>query len=69
MMGPKKLSTIREELQQHFSKDGEDAIARLNRLKEEAPEAGELIESLRRFLEGPRKPRGRSKKRRMPKKR
>jgi hypothetical protein len=57
MMGPKKLSEIREELRQHFATDGRDPIDRLNDLKGEAPEAKELIESLQRFIEGVRKPR------------
>jgi hypothetical protein len=57
MMGPKKLSEIREELRQHFAKDGRDPIDRLNELKGEAPEAKELIESLQRFIQGLRKPR------------
>ena len=55
MMGPKKLSEIREELRRHFARDGQDPIRRLNDLKDEAPEAKELIESLQRFIDGPRK--------------
>ena len=69
MMGPKKLSEIREELRQHFAKDGKNPTARLNELKDEAPEAKELIESLQRFIDGPRKPRRQSKKPRPAKKR
>lgn len=57
MMGHKKLSEIREELRRHFARDGQDPIDRLNDLKDEAPEAKELIESLQRFIDGPRKPR------------
>lgn len=57
MMGPKKLSEIRDELRRHFGRDGQDPIKRLNDLKDEVPEAKELIESLQRFIDGPRKPR------------
>ena len=57
MMGPTKLSEIREELRRRFSKDGKNPTDRLNELKGEAPEAKELIESLQRFIDGVRKPR------------
>jgi hypothetical protein len=57
MMGPKKLSEIREELRQHFAKDGQSPTDRLNELKSDVPEAKELIESLQRFIDGVRKPR------------
>jgi hypothetical protein len=60
MMGPTKLSEIRDKLRQHFAKDGKDPIDRLNDLKGEAPEAKELIESLQRFIDGVRKPRRKS---------
>jgi hypothetical protein len=69
MMGPDRLSTIRRELREHFSEDGSDPIERLNRLKDKAPAARELIELLQRFLEGPQKPRRRPKEARTAKKR
>ena len=69
MMGPKKLSEIREELRRHFGKDGRDPVARLNELKDEVPEAKELVESLERFMRGLRKPRRQSKKSQPAKKR
>jgi hypothetical protein len=69
MMGPKKLSAIREELRQSFAKDGKNPTDRLNELKDEAPEAKELIESLQRFIDGPRQPRRPSRKPRPARKR
>jgi hypothetical protein len=57
MMGPEKLSTIREELRKHFGKDGEDPIEWLNKHMAEVPEDTEVVESLKRFIEGVRKPR------------
>jgi hypothetical protein len=57
MMGPKKLSEIREELRRHFAKDGRSPADRLNELKGEVPEARELIDSLQRFIDGVRKTR------------
>jgi hypothetical protein len=60
MMGPKKLSEIREELRRHFGKDGLEPTERLNELKGEVPEAKELIDSLQRFIDGVRKPRGKT---------
>ncbi|MBO0697604.1 MAG: hypothetical protein J2P46_04360 [Zavarzinella sp.] len=63
MMGPKKLSEIREELRRHFAKDGKDPTNRLKELKGEVPEATRLIESLQRFIDGVREPRRRPKPR------
>jgi hypothetical protein len=57
MMGPKKLSEIREELRRHFAKDGGNPTDRLNELRGEVPEAKELIDSLQRFIDGVRQPR------------
>jgi hypothetical protein len=76
MIGPKKLSTIRQELRRALTSTGGDPIlsleGRMNAL-ERSGSAGdkelELLHGLRRFLEGPgrekeRKPRAGSKNRR-----
>jgi hypothetical protein len=70
-MGPEKLSTIREELRKRFGKDGEDPIEWLNKHLAKAPEDEKIVESLKRFIEGVRKPRRKAsvKKRRTAKKR
>jgi hypothetical protein len=65
-MGPEKLSTIREELRQHLGKDGEDPIEWLNKHMAKVPEDAEVVESLKRFLDGPRKPRPEPKKKPRP---
>jgi hypothetical protein len=57
MMGPKKLSDIRGELRRQLTKDGQDSANRVKDLKDEVPEATELIESLQRFIDGVREPR------------
>jgi len=69
MMGPKKLSTIRQELEHALSAAGEDPIRWLEERvtaprRPEAAEArgSEVLDSLRRFLEaapGPECPRPR----------
>jgi len=58
MIGPKKLSTIRQELRQALADAGEDPIrwleARVSvRRREKAADAGrsEILDSLQRFLE------------------
>ena len=58
MIGPKKLSTIRKEIEQAFASPGEDAIQRLERQIASAKRDGdstEVMEGLKRFLESPRK--------------
>ncbi len=66
MMGPKKLSTIREELASHVAPEGEDPIRwleqRIQQLeKERKPNKGmiDVLESLRRVLEMKLKPKRR----------
>jgi hypothetical protein len=58
MIGTKKLSTIRDEIEEAFSSSGEDPILHLERLIALAKRKGdstEVMEDLKRFLESPRK--------------
>ncbi len=58
MIGTKKLSTIREEIEQALASTGEDPIHRLERQIASAKRKGdstEVMEGLKRFLESPRK--------------
>jgi hypothetical protein len=58
MIGAKKLSTIREEIEKAFASTGDDPIQRLERLIASARRKGESTEvmaDLKRFLESPRK--------------
>ena len=62
MLGPKKLSTIRQELEQALAATGEDPIAwletRIAKSKGQnatAAERTDVLEALKRFLEEPRK--------------
>lgn len=56
MMGSKTLREIREELRRAFGANGDDPIHRLEQLIAEAKRQGEggeeVLESLRRVLEG-----------------
>ena len=54
MIGTKKLSTIRKEIEMAFASTGEDPIQRLERQIASAKRKGEsteVIEDLKRFLE------------------
>ena len=58
MIGPKKLSTIRSELEKALASGGADPIARLERQIAAAKRKGDrtdIMEGLKRFLESPRK--------------
>jgi hypothetical protein len=58
MIGTKKLSTIREEIEQALASTGEDPIQRLERQIASAKRKGDrtaVMEGLKRFLESPRK--------------
>jgi hypothetical protein len=68
MMGPKKLSTIRQELKQALSRTGNDPIKwleeRIRATESTGQQAPEVLQSLRRLFKTPRKARPkRSKKR------
>jgi hypothetical protein len=59
VIGTKKLSTIRKEIEQALASSGEDAIQQLERLIASAKRKGdstEVMEGLKRFLESPRRP-------------
>jgi DnaJ-domain-containing protein 1 len=65
MIGPKKLDTIREEIRQALAATGDDPIHWLE--QQMSAESSEVLQSLRRLLEGTgpkkaRKPRARTKK-------
>jgi hypothetical protein len=65
MIGTKKLSTIREEIRDALSADGQDPIKRLDQMIAASKRKGkrtDLTEGLKRFLQGPpkRKPRRKS---------
>jgi hypothetical protein len=65
MIGTKKLSTIREEIEQAFASKDKDAIHRLERLIASAKGKGdraEVMEDLKRFLESPRERRHRRRR-------
>ena len=58
MIGSKKLSAIRQQLEKAFASPGEDPIQRLERQIASAKRKGdrtEVLEGLKRFLESPRK--------------
>ena len=58
MIGTKKLSTIRSELEKALASAGADPIQRLERQIASATRKGdrtEVMEGLKRFLESPRK--------------
>ena len=58
MIGTKKLSTIRQEMEQALASAGEDPIQRLERQIASAKRKGnrtEVMEGLKRFLEPSRK--------------
>ncbi|MGH7224488.1 MAG: hypothetical protein ACRELF_14775 [Gemmataceae bacterium] len=60
MIGTKKLSAIRKEIEQALASTGADPIQRLERLIVSAKRKGdrtELMEGLKRFLESPRRER------------
>ena len=62
MIGTKKLSTIRREIEQALTSPGEDPIQRLERQIASAKRKGastEVMEGLKRFLASPRKRRRR----------
>jgi hypothetical protein len=61
MIGTKKLSTIRRELEEALTPPGGDPIQNLERHIASAKRKGdrtEVMESLKRFLESPRKRKG-----------
>ena len=58
MIGPKKLSNIRRELEDALASGGGDPIERLDRQIAAAKRKGDrtdIMEGLKRFLESPRK--------------
>jgi hypothetical protein len=58
MIGTKKLSTIRQDIEKAFASTGDDPIRRLERLIASARRKGEgseVMEDLKRFLESPGK--------------
>jgi hypothetical protein len=58
MIGTKKLSTIRQEIEEAFAATGDDPIRRLERLIASTKRKGDstdVMEDLKRFLESPRK--------------
>ena len=58
MIGTKKLSTIRQEIEAALAAKGEDPIGRLERQIGASKREGdrtEVLEGLKRFLESPRK--------------
>jgi hypothetical protein len=60
MIGTKKLSTIRKEIEQALASPDADPIQRLERLIASAKRKGErteVMEGLKRFLESPRRSR------------
>jgi hypothetical protein len=60
MIGTKKLSAIRQEIEQALASTGADPIQRLERLIASAKRKGdrtEVMEGLKRFLESPRRKR------------
>ncbi len=66
MIGTKKLSTIRREIEEALSADGGDPIQHLEQQIASAKRKGdrtEVMEGLKRFLESPRKGKHRNKPR------
>jgi iron only hydrogenase large subunit-like protein len=62
MIGTKKLSTIREDIEEALASAGDDPIQRLERLIASAERKGDstdVMEDLKRFLESTRKPKHR----------
>jgi hypothetical protein len=62
MIGTKKLSTIRREIEAALAPHGGDPIRRLERQIASAKRKGdrtEVLEGLKRFLESPRRGKGR----------
>lgn len=62
MIGTKKLSTIRKDIERALASTGEDPIQRLERQIATAQRKGvgtEVMEGLRRFLESSQKPKHR----------
>lgn len=60
MIGTKKLSAIRKEIEQALASSGTDPVQRLERLIASAKRKGdrtEVLEGLKRFLESPRRKR------------
>ena len=58
MIGTKKLSTIRDEIEEAFASSGEDPILHLERLialTRRKGDSTDVMEDLKRFLESPRK--------------
>ena len=58
MIGTKKLSTIRDEMEEAFASSGEDPILHLERLialTKRKGDSTDVMEDLKRFLESPRK--------------
>jgi hypothetical protein len=56
MIGPKKLSAIREQIEQVLASSGKDPIRRLDRQIASAKRKGDrtdVLEGLKRFLEAP----------------
>lgn len=65
MIGSKKLSTIRKEIEQAFASSGIDPIQRLEQLIAAAKSEGdrtEVLEGLKRFLESPQRKRSEHRK-------
>jgi hypothetical protein len=65
MIGPKKLSTIREEIKTTLASTGEDPIQWLERNIASAKRKGEgteILEGLQRFLESPPKRKQRTRR-------
>ncbi len=69
MIGPKKLSIVRQELQRALAATGEDPIrwleARMTGPERQAPAASgesEILRSLRHFLEAPGRGKGRNQR-------
>ena len=57
MIGPKKLSTIRDELKRKLSAGGKDPIrwleTRIAEAERQKPGSSEVLRSLKQLLEGP----------------
>jgi siroheme synthase (precorrin-2 oxidase/ferrochelatase) len=64
MIGTKKLSAIRKQIEKALAPSGTDAIQRLERQIASAKRKGErteVLEDLKRFLESPRKRKSRKR--------
>jgi hypothetical protein len=65
VIGTRKLSTIRQEIEKAFASTGDDPIRRLERLIASTKRKGDrtdVMEDLRRFLESPRSPKHRKQR-------